>query len=381
MPILLRLAWSASWFILLFSDFSFVHSQDSSNNNTTTTIPPSSSTNDEIQRDCHISGLYCSPRSDDNWYINEPHILRWNNLDPTVPATGTLNIQLFLSDDTRDPIYMRTDVANGDGSFPILVSRSQFYMFNNNSNSNTTVPFISKKAWFTLTPNKATTPPLSSRVYFNIIDPSPSFDTISVSSSSSSPSSSSDVQSSPSTKTSSSGAATSNSGLPVYAITLIVLSCVALAIAFLLLIFFAWRRRQKDNQLDIGLSEKVARETCLDPDQRPCSTQSSGINPSGSRSSAQTDDSKSPLARKTNLSANDAIMLSETFRELLRKPSWVDESSPDSRELDNSPSQPDESISIRLEEELALDGVGLLELDSKRNLTVIHDIPDTPGEP
>lgn len=372
MLLFLRLLWSTSWFILLFSEFSFVFSQDPSDVKSPTTIPPSSSTNDEIQRDCRITGLYCSPKVEDNWYINEPHILRWNNLDPTVPADGTLNIQLFLSDDTRDPIYMRNNVANGDGSFPILVSRSQFYMFNNNSNTNSSVPFISKKAWFTLTPSKATALPSAARVYFNIIDPSPSLDLIS---------NPSDASSSPVTNNPSSSAPASNPGLPVYAIILIVLSSVVLAILLLLLAFFAWRRRQKGNHLDIGMSEKVARETALSSDQRPTSTQSSGINPSGSRSSAQTVDSKSPLARKTNLSANDAIMLSETFRELLRKPSWVEETSPDSRELDNSPSQPDRSISLRLEEELALDGVGLLELDSKRNLTVIHDISDTSDGP
>jgi len=362
MKYMLRLLWSVSCLILnaLSEDL---------DGNTNSTAPAEASTNDEIQRNCRIPGLYCSPLTEDIWYVNKPHILRWNKFHPTVVSDGTLTISLFLSEDSRDPIFSRGNVSNGDGSFPIIVSRNQFYMFNNDSVPSGNESFITKKAWFKLTPSKDSAIIDPTPSYFHIIDPSPKlYSTLSSPAPSEAPPATIDIPFSEQT---------SAPSLPVYGIVLIVLLSVVLTIVMLLLAFFAWRRRNSDRQrLDIGLSEKALTSASSDGDQRHTSIQSNLLAPSGSRSSAQTVDSRSPLARKTNLSANDAIMLSETFRELLRKPSWVDDSNLESRELENSPSQPNNSISLRLEEELALDGVGLLEVDSKRNLTVIHDVQD-----
>lgn len=367
------------------------------------TIPQDSNNFKDLQYNCITSGLYCSPRPDENWHINKPHVVRWNPLYPSLVGGGTLSVSLFLSDNPREPVFIRTSVPNMDGNFPITITKEELYKFDPTPNFSSNGTYLPKKAWFTIIPSSNSGTLMDPRSVINLIDPDaysyvkPTPTEI-PSASSSSSTSSSTLKESETSYIPTPELSDHPQGLgmnvreefPIYGIILLVFTSLAIIALFLFLLLF-WRRRRREKMGHHARQAPIEKDI-LDsstPDlgsaQRLNSVSSTGFLASGSRISALTGDSvTSPLPRKTNLSANDAIMLSETFRDLLRKPSWSEDNAATSQMMMDTELilEPDPSHSIiRLEEELALDGVGLHELESKRNLTIIHEPPDSPPPP
>ncbi|KAJ9087757.1 hypothetical protein DSO57_1030126 [Entomophthora muscae] len=354
---------------------------------TTPPLPSDSNNFKDLQINCVNSNLYCSPQPEENWHINKPHVVRWNPLYPSLVGGGTLSIALFVSDNSREPVLIRTNVPNMDGNYPITITKDELYKFDPIPNFSTNGTYLPKKAWFTVLPTSNSGFPMDARSVINLIDPEAYSFKANVTetppvSRTSSPTetetgSPSNVEFTDRPKGIGMG---SREEFPVYGIILLALTLLAiLGLLVFLLLFWRRRRRQRKGNRQEEIEKDIldGGNPNLGSAQRLHSMSSTGYVPSGSRTSAITSDTTSPLHKKTNLSANDAIMLSETFRELLRKPSWSEE--PVSGQIDGDLMEPDKSTSIRLEEELALDGVGLHELESKRNLTIIHDGPESPS--
>lgn len=269
------------------------------------------------------------------------------------------------------------------------ISRDQFYLFNSPSNSNDLSSYITKSAWFVIKAAGSQSSDGGKGPVFRVIDfdpprssssttesPKPTLlSTIATSSTSeenketASPSLTPEIQN---------DNHKSDLPIPIYGIVLIALA--GLLLFLIPLLYFLWRRRNKKGALRNETLEKSY--IIGNPSggtigaRRLGSTSSTGFGATGSRSSAITGDSMSPISlNPTNLTANDAIMLSETFREMMRKPSWnQNEMNEDHAELDEDLEDQNKNSSTRLEEELALSGVGLHELDSKKNLTIVHDL-------
>ncbi|KAI9295019.1 hypothetical protein K502DRAFT_365321 [Neoconidiobolus thromboides FSU 785] len=349
----------------------------------------------EASRSCGGFDLYCSPQENDSWAVNDIHLLKWNKDYPSIQTNGLIDISLYISDNSRDPIFTRKDLQNKDGTFSVKITKAQFYQFDSNLDGKNTKGPIRKSAWFVIKSSSSSSNDVSSKgPNFNIIDPNPPIPsststetTMTSKTKSTSTPSSTEVNNGTffATPTNDQGnidekQPSNELALPIYGIVLLALAGLILLLIPLIVI---WRRKSKKAKM---IPENTEKSYIINGGKnggvgarRLGSTSSAGFGMTGSRSSALTTDSVSPISlNQTNLTANDAIMLSETFREMMRKPSWSQNETGEEEtpELDEHLNESNNISSIRLEEELALQGIGLHELDSKKNLTIIHDVKE-----
>ncbi|KAI0243726.1 hypothetical protein L0F63_001579 [Massospora cicadina] len=357
-------------------------------------LPHDSNDYKDLPRDCNSPSLYCSPLANEYWHINRPHTVRWYSRHPSVAGNNNpLSISLFVSDNSTEPILIRTNVSNSNGNYLINVTKKELYRFDDAPRFSSNGTYLPKKAWFTVLPFTNPADTVAPPVYFNLVDPDAyshlkptptEIDSSAPSNPSSPHESETDVAANEPNDRSIGRGMGSREKFPIYGIVLLVLTLSAVLGMLLFLLLF-WRRRRhklclpQKSSIEKGKLNGDAPEQDSDLTIAPDLDATQRLHTTGSALPCTPRDitptNGSTVAKKTNLSANDALMLSETFRELLRKPSWSDEhpNNPIDELLDR-----DQTTSTRLEEELALDGVGIHDLESKRNLTIIQGSPESP---
>ncbi|ORY00638.1 hypothetical protein K493DRAFT_335288 [Basidiobolus meristosporus CBS 931.73] len=251
--------------------------------------------------------IYCLPKLNDTWVMSTVGVVRWNSEYPTFVVQGAVDIRLYDVTDMRKPVLEQLNVTNGNGYMNLFLDPNLqppiFAPVPNrpkNSTASRMYCFLVTVAGDDIV-NKPNGP------YFFIQDPPSSNSSLDSVSTTISVPSSTDVMATRTpdlpipidTSNNLSNSGQRSTGLTSGAIAGISVGCVSVfAAAGIALIYF--RRRNSQGPTHPGTSKDEIRNDGPPPE--------SGL------------EYRRPSSLR--LTANDAQLIAETYRRLLRKPSW-----------------------------------------------------------
>jgi hypothetical protein len=307
------------------------------------------------------------------------HLLVWYYLFPELVVSDLVDVRIYLSENPREPIHQELNIPNKNGKLSVEVNKAEFYQFDKNPKVDSGFNYILKQAYYVVTPAGSMNQNPRQSTYFSIVDTNPPGLPTPTPTSTPTP-----TQTPTATESATQSAPTPSSepspSLPAYSIALIVIASLTGLVTVATIIYVLLSKRNEAPNDTDGVAGAAVAPTQLEKGEGAGAVVALDNNTDNSvkpvpamvmssRDSAQTQNSTTPLAPNTNLSSTDAQMLSETFRNMMRKPSWTTEQQ-----------YPSNLAKQRLEEELEREGVGLQDIQPKK-LTIQTEPEESPIQP
>ncbi|KXN68970.1 hypothetical protein CONCODRAFT_86198 [Conidiobolus coronatus NRRL 28638] len=323
--------------------------------------------------------LYCSPLAGDVWRLGSKHLIIWYNLFPELVVSDQVDVRVYLSENPRESIIERLNIQNKGGKLSVDIDKNEFYKFDKNAKVDSGYNYILKQAYYVVTPAGSMNQNPRQSPYFSIVDTDPPGLPTPTPTSTPTPTQT-PTETATQTPSPSPTPEPNTTSLPAYSIALIVIASLTGLVTVATIIYVLLSKRNEARNDDSGVAGAAVAPTQLEKGDGAGGTVTLDNNPDSSvkpvpamvmssRDSAQTQNSTTPLAPNTNLSSTDAQMLSETFRNMMRKPSWTTEQQ-----------YPSNLAKQRLEEELEREGVGLQDIQPKK-LMIQTEPEESPIQP
>ncbi|KAK9729638.1 hypothetical protein K7432_000156 [Basidiobolus ranarum] len=268
-----------------------------------------------VQRDdTSVCGpeIYCLPKRNETWTMSTVGVIRWYPKYPTFVVQDRVDVRLYDVTDLRKPVLERLNTTNGDGYMyleldPNLQPPIFAPVLNRPKNYTAQRIFC-----FSITPAGDTTVGNLNGPYFYIQDPPPLNESTLTTSTTlstviptyttmtSQPESSTPISTNTPNQVNSKRKPESV-GLSSGAIAGISVGSIAVLVAAGIALMF-YRKRSKKSQFDTGTGKNSSQDD--------------------STGGAITENVGVKRLNSLRLTANDARLIAETYRRLLRKPSW-----------------------------------------------------------
>ncbi|ORX88571.1 hypothetical protein K493DRAFT_77095 [Basidiobolus meristosporus CBS 931.73] len=303
---------------------------------------------DELTEPCGPD-VYCLPKTNDTWVMGSTGTLRWNQKYTTFLVQGFVDVRLYEMTDPRNPVLDWLNIPNGEGYLTVFLNDTKIFPPVANRPFNTTAE---RKYQYLVTAHGYPITGQQRSPIFNIIDP-PSADNVSPASAAnpttlSTPGSTGQTEQSDGSQPRPQIMDTNSSSgrLSAGAIVGVSIGCVIAGVLAATALFVIVRRKQSTTKRG-SLNEK--------PLVPPFNPFSDNNNFSTTTIEDSTHSTKSPICNMEDasrsslrLTVKDAQMIADTYRRLLRKPSW---NSSDLEELTTQNSYSDELLRRELEAE------------------------------